>query len=141
MLIFLERGFNIDSLAVWSRESFLDDCPVRLDLELPLLELSNFALLLGNDDLNERLVHPGRLPQEFVPLLLQGLFGNLSVAPAAASAKFLCMRPHFSGFSLPAWNNAIVHSSARDLVDAYEHHFAGFPSRSTVFDKVVSNSI
>src|SRR5256885_1776622 len=60
----LESRFYIGGVAVARFETLVLQCGMGDDVESPLLEVRDLALRLADDNLDERLVEPGRLSIE-----------------------------------------------------------------------------
>ena len=65
MLRVLERGLDIDALAVARLEALLHQGAMRDDVETPLLEIGDLVLRLADDDLDDRFVEPVGLGLQF----------------------------------------------------------------------------
>ena len=69
MLRVLEGGLHIDALAVCGLETPLHTVAMGDDVETPLLEVGDLVLCLADDDLDDRVVQPGRLGRQLVSIL------------------------------------------------------------------------
>ena len=120
-----ERILHVQALPVGEFEPVLDELAVRLDVEVPLAELVDLALLLAHDHRRARLSHPCELSFSELRVLLIGNSGEFSL--------------QFLDPLRPQGQDEVVESYARDLVDAHDHGLAGLPLRRVVPHEVLGD--
>ena len=96
--------------------------PVIFDIQIPFFEGLNLVLLLTDHNGHFRFFHPFQLALQFLRFLLSG-----------------CFDFRFQSFYLffPVFLNEIIHTDARDLIEAHEHRLAAGPQVGIVTDKIL----
>ena len=127
MSFILEGILDIDALPIRTEVAFLHQLPVWDNVEIPLPEFIDLALLLADDHSQQRFPHPGQLALAENQVLIVGRRGQLSFE----------RDDPFRPFGL----DQVVHAHRGDLVDRDEHDLPALPLRRVVLDEVGGDAI
>ena len=98
-------------------------CPMRQNIQIPLLKGLDLILLLTYDHTHFGVFHPFQLPGQFHLLLIRNGTCNL---------LFKCF-----DFLLPVFLYEVVHTDTRDLIQADEHSLSCSPQITVMPDKIL----
>ena len=124
--VLLEGALDVDPFSVGGLEALLDALAVGRDVEAPLPEPVDFALVLAHHHGDLGLPHPGKLP-------LQSFGFSAGRAGALVLQRLDAV--------LPVRLDQAVHPHGGDLVDGDEHRLAALPLRRTVRDEVLGDGV
>ena len=125
--VLLEGALHVDPLAVGGLETLLGHLAMRLNVEIPVAELGNLALLFAHHDADLRFLHPGELAFQSQALFAVGRAGKLAFESPDMIA--------------PVFLDQAVHPDGGDLVDGDEHRLAALPGRGVVRDEVPGDGV
>ena len=101
-------------------------CPVRQNIQIPLLKGLYLILLLTDDYTHLGVLHPFQLPGQLHLLLIRNITCNL---------LFKCF-----DFLLPVLLNEVIHTDTSDLIQADKHSLSGSPKITVMPDKILCYS-
>ena len=111
-------------------DALLDQPAVRRDVQAPLAELVDLALLLADHHCCARLSHPVDLPVQLDLLLARQRWPWRSLQLLQLGDAFV-----------PVFGDQVVHPHAGYLVDADQHGLAGLPGGGVVLHEVPGHLI